>query len=292
MIELKFDEPYFLRNLVIHPIVGGNGGNYITVDEARESGRLTINDTGVVEEVDIDFGGGGNLFILDGEEILGALQNRVFNTSMIATRAVRKRVPVTCVEQHRWEGDRVFSHSDVVAYPSLRSILASSVTNSIKLSRSFKADQRAIWKSVKETLKSFKVNSVTSSMHDAFSTLRNEIDRFVEEAEFPENTRGFIAVAGNKILGMDVFAGPELFKKLRKKLLRGYALEALTMMSRRTVSGSDDIKDFVNYVFSRDYLKTEGVIEGEELRYTDDKIAAHALRKGGEVIHFASFPLK
>ncbi len=292
MIKLKFDEPYFLRNLVIHPIVGGNGGNYVTVDEAREAGSLTINDTGRVEEVDIDFHGGGNLFILDGEEILGALQNRVFNTSMIATQAVRKSVPVTCVEQHRWEGDRIFSHSDVVAYPSLRSILASSVTKSLKVSKSFKSDQRAVWRSVKETLKSFRVNSVTSSMHDAFTTLKDEIERFVEEAEFPENTKGFIAVAGNKILGMDVFAGPELFKKLKKKLLRGYALEALTMMSRRTDVGMEDINDFIRYVFSRDYLKTKGVLEGEELRYTDDRVAAHALKKGGEVIHFASFPLK
>ncbi len=292
MMDLKFDEPYFLRNLVIHPIVGGNGGSFLTVDEARQAGMLSINDTGMVEEVDIDFGGGGNLFILDGEEILGALQNRVFNTSMIATEPVQRRVPVTCVEQHRWEGDRIFSHSDVVAYPSLRSILASSVTRSLKVSRSFRADQKAVWKSVKNTLKTFKVSSVTGSMHDAFSTLKDEIDRFVEEAEFPENTRGFIAVAGNKILGMDVFVGPELFRKLRKKLLRGYALEALTRMSGRTIPSTDEIKDFVKYLFSRDYLKTPGVIEGEELRYSDKKVAVHALKKGGEVIHLAGFPVK
>ena len=291
MMQLKFDEPYFLRNLVIHPIVGGNGGNFLTVEEARERGLLTINDTGQVNEVDIDFGGGGGLFVLDGEEIVGALQNRVFNTSMVATNPVRKRVPVTCVEQNRWSGDRIFSHSDVVAYPSLRSILASSVTQSVKKSRSFKADQQAVWKSVKSTLKSFQVRSMTSSMHDVFSTLKDEIERFIEDVEFPENTRGFIAVAGNKILGMDVFAGPGLFKKLQEKLLRGYALEALTMMDRRGQVEMDKIKDFTNYLFSRDYIKTPGVIEGEEWRYADRKVAAHMLKKDEEVIHFAGFPL-
>ena len=90
---------------------------------------------------------------------------------------------------------------------------------------------------------------------------------------------------------MDVFAGPGLFKKLQEKLLRGYALEALTMMDRRGQVEMDKIKDFTNYLFSRDYIKTPGVIEGEEWRYADRKVAAHMLKKDEEVIHFAGFPL-
>ena len=132
---------------------------------------------------------------------------------------------------------------------------------------------------------------MTSSMHDVFSTLKDEIDRFIEDVEFPEDTRGFIAVAGNKILGMDVFVGPGLFNKFHKKLLRGYALEALTMMDRRGQVGMEEIKEFTDYLFSRDYIKAPGVIEGEEWRYADRKVAAHILRKDGEVIHFAGFPI-
>ncbi len=290
--DLKIDEPYFLRNLVIYPILGGNGGSYLTLEEAKERGLLSISDTGVVNEAEFDFGGGGSVFVLDGEEIVGALQNRVFNTSMVASKPVSVRVPVTCVEQNRWSGNREFFHSGVVAYPSLRSLLASSVTKSLKVNRSFKANQSAVWKSVRSTLNSLRVNSVTSSMHDAYSTLRDEIDRFVEDSEFSEDTRGFIVLAGKKILGMDIFVGPGLFKKMKKKLLRGYALEALgAMMSGQGEPDETEMQKFIDYVFSKDYMETDGVIEGKELRFADKKAVAHALKLDDEVIHFAAFPV-
>ncbi len=288
----RIGEPYFLRNLVIYPIIGTGNGNYLSIEEARDRGVLFLNDTGVVNEAELDFEGGGRLFVLDGEEIIGALQNRVFNTSMVASKPVSARVPVTCVEQNRWSGNREFHHSGVVAYPSLRSILASSVTQSLKLNKSFKSDQSAIWKSVRSTLKSFRVKSVTSSMHDAYSTLRDDIDRFVEDAEFSEDTKGFIVVAGKKILGMDIFVGPGLFKKMSKKLLRGYALEALeSMMYGPGDFKEAEIQNFIDYVFSRDYMVADGVIEGQELRFADKKAVAHALKLNNEVIHFAAFPV-
>jgi len=289
---LKIGEPYFLRNLIVYPLLGGDDGDYLTIEEARQRGLLKISDTGVVNEAELDFGGGGSLFVLDGEEIVGALQNRVFNTSMIASKPIEVKVPVTCVEQNRWSGDREFLYWGIVAYPSLRSILASSVTRSLKLTKSFKADQSAVWKSVRNTLKSFRVNSVTSSMHDVYSTLRDEIERFVEDSEFSEDTRGFIVVAGEKILGMDIFVGPGLFKKMKEKLLKGYALEALgSMMYARGELSEDKVKEFMNYVFSKDYMVTDGVIEGKELRFADKKAVPHALKLNDEVIHFAAFPV-
>jgi hypothetical protein len=42
------------------------------------------------------------LLLLDGEELVGAKQNRILNTTVLVDAHVTVTIPVSCVEQGRW----------------------------------------------------------------------------------------------------------------------------------------------------------------------------------------------
>ena len=86
----------------------------LTADPAPEPDWLTLGEAGdavVIEEVSH----GGHVptlvvtntadrpvLLLDGEELVGAKQNRVLNTTVLVARGARLDIPVSCVEQGRW----------------------------------------------------------------------------------------------------------------------------------------------------------------------------------------------
>lgn len=41
-------------------------------------------------------------FLLDGEELVGAKQNRILNLSILVPGQTSLEIPVSCVEQSRW----------------------------------------------------------------------------------------------------------------------------------------------------------------------------------------------
>lgn len=287
---LKIEEPYFLRNLVIVPLKSERDANgFATLDEALNSGELVVEDSGEVEIVYLNYGGSSPLFVLDGEEVVGALQNRVFNTSFVVEER-RVEAPVTCVEQGRWSGGRVFKSSLTSAYPSLRAILASSVTESLESGIGFKSNQGLVWKSVRDTLKSLNVKSMTLSMHDAFDVLEDDIERYVEELEIPERSVGFIAFSGKEFVGMDVFGSSKLFEKLGGKLVSSYALEAL-MRKDGGFPEDEEIRALLSELREIQYREFPSLTSGVELRARTENLVAKGLKREGEVIHFSAFPL-
>jgi len=290
--EVRYGEPFLLRNLAVVPLSGnGREGRYYVLDEALEGGVAAVEDTGVVESVYLEYTGDLPLFIVDGEEIVGALQNRIVNTAVLVEEPTRTELPVSCVEQGRWSGSRTFGPSRSSAYPSLRALLASSVTDSLRRRGEHLSNQGAIWRSVSSTLESFRVKSMTQSMHDVYASLEDDINRYLEDMELPGDAVGFMAWAGGKFLGLDYFWNGELFRKLSDKLLRSYALEAM-MMGATGFPEEGEIKGVLATVRRRKFREFPAVSSGIEYRYKGRDYVGRALFRGeGELLHLAFFPV-
>ena len=66
----------------------------VTVEEVSESGsvpNLLVENKGDIR-----------ILFIEGEELVGAKQNRVLNTSVLIAAKSRVKIPVSCVEAGRW----------------------------------------------------------------------------------------------------------------------------------------------------------------------------------------------
>src|SRR5262245_32415074 len=107
LANLRLGEPAAFRNLIVFPLFGCNdrAPEYLTLDEALEQGlaRVTeVSEGGSVPELAFENDGARRVLLVDGEELVGARQNRVLNLSILVAPKSKVVIPVSCVEQGRW----------------------------------------------------------------------------------------------------------------------------------------------------------------------------------------------
>ena len=99
--------PKTAGSLAFFPLFRDTPGTfpYLTLGEALERHVLVITEVsqgGSVPELAVENSGDTAVLLLDGEELRGAKQNRVLNTSILLAPKARYVVPVSCTEQGRW----------------------------------------------------------------------------------------------------------------------------------------------------------------------------------------------
>ncbi|MBE0433298.1 hypothetical protein IBX73_07525 [candidate division WOR-3 bacterium] len=217
-------EPVFLRNLTLYPVglASSNGAEVASVDEVLrdELGEFRELDTPRVDEIEFDNRSDKPVLMLDGEEITGSLQNRIIAASTYVEPHSARSIGVICAEEDRWDKLGAFT-TGCCSYPGVRAILSGRGRRKDGL-------QQTVWDEIERKLTVTRTRSATSSMHDIYDNLEDEVGRYVEGFHgLNHNTIGFIGVAGGKILGCDVFAGPATYRKYESRLLRSYALDAI-----------------------------------------------------------------
>src|SRR6476469_7377273 len=93
---------------------GGGAVNYLLADEAIAAGAVTVEEvgeSGSVPDLLVENRGDSRVLFIEGEELRGAKQNRVLNTSVLVAARSKTKIPVSCVEQARWRyRSRQFGH--------------------------------------------------------------------------------------------------------------------------------------------------------------------------------------
>jgi hypothetical protein len=111
MIEnLQIGDAVEHRGIVIAPLFPRRDpvAAYLTLDEAL-AGGLRIRETsesGSVPELVVENPLEARVLLFDGEELIGAKQNRILNVSVLVEAKTTLTIPVSCVEQGRWSRDR------------------------------------------------------------------------------------------------------------------------------------------------------------------------------------------
>src|SRR5262245_17304210 len=93
--------PATFRNLTLSPLVARNEQDvdYIVLDEALARGWIEITESGEhghVPELRVVNRGDVPVLILDGEELLGAKQNRILNLTVLVPPNHASTLPVSC----------------------------------------------------------------------------------------------------------------------------------------------------------------------------------------------------
>src|ERR671937_2837604 len=104
--RLQLGEPIEHRGIVIAPLFPrvDPKADYVTLEEALPLGfRVTeVDASGAVPELLAVNPLDKPVLLYDGEELLGAKQNRILNVTVLVAPKRETRIPVSCVEQGRW----------------------------------------------------------------------------------------------------------------------------------------------------------------------------------------------
>ncbi|HPW70167.1 MAG TPA: hypothetical protein PLA82_11960, partial [Deltaproteobacteria bacterium] len=155
---------------------------HLVLKEAMEQGLITIgevNERGHVPQLKVTSNASAPVLILDGEELFGAKQNRVLNTTVLLRKHSATIIPVSCTEQGRWHYEsKTFTESGIIMSPRLRELKNRSVQESLRMTREFRSDQGAIWDGIRDQADHASVSSPTSAMRDVHENRREDISDY------------------------------------------------------------------------------------------------------------------
>lgn len=284
--------------LHLFPLAGGTTSaeeEFTLLDEALEGGALRVeelDERGSVPELRVINGGTMPVLILEGDELIGAKQNRVVNSSVLVAAASELVLPVSCVERGRWSRrSRDFSSGSATPHLSLRHLKSRSVHASLRRGRGHRSDQGAVWEEVDRLASLHDSPSPTDALQDTRAGLSERLAVFgTLSEEIPERTRGVVVAIGDRPVALEVLAGPRSFAKVLPKRLAGYALEALEHEGDSTLSDSSTVTRFLADVAAARREEHPAAGEGIDVRFEGEGLAGYALCGNGSVLHAAAFP--
>jgi hypothetical protein len=121
--------------------------------------------------------GADPLLLVDGEELVGAKQNRIVNLTIMVAPQSHLTIPVSCVEAGRWRArSRAFSSAPRTQYATGRAKRMAQVSQSMAFGH-YTSDQSEVWADIAE--KSSRLN--TSSPTGAMAALFADNTAFIDE---------------------------------------------------------------------------------------------------------------
>jgi len=286
------------QNLTMMQIIRDENGcsDYVTLDEAlaKEWAEITeVSDGGQVSELKIIVKGTAPVLLLDGEELIGAKQNRVLNLTILAPAQRATVIPVSCVESGRWRRtSSAFSSPPRTQFAEGRAAKMRQVTASLSAAGRRASDQHDVWRRIADKSARLNAPSDTSAMSAVYEKVDPGLDEFVCAFTPLERQVGAVFYINDEPAGLELFDAAETWRKLSAKLIRSFALDAIDRQRRRAPTSDGPAPAvFVAAIASSAASSFAAVGEGDDVRFSGSDISAAALVARGRVIHLSAFPV-
>jgi hypothetical protein len=299
-------EKFIIKNaLGVIPVHSNKVGkiDYITYDEALKNKSISVTEVtegGSVPELKLKNNGDQRVLILDGEQLVGAKQNRILNTTVLVEAKDTLIIPVTCVEQGRWSysagkysGNRDMSGSRFQMKAAGRRRKAEAIHANLASNMSYVGDQCETWHELRSTMSEMNVDSPTSAMEDIYVSREEELKAFLEalaldQFDQSETIVGAVFTLEGKILGMDAFNKHSTVEKNWEKLINSYAIEAIHSKEKGNVD-LNSVNEFFKHILDADMNIFPPPGLGKDVRFQSDIVVGSGLVVDDEVVHLYAF---
>jgi len=227
------------------------------------------------------------LLLLAGELVSGGKQDRVIGKDrIIPAGAPPLPLDVFCVEHGRWTGTAQFAAANTIVHPSVRERAAvdqkqTEVWDAVRSGTTAKAPPAA--PAPRMTMGDIQGAIAGNGRTEAYEKIYQSqavgvsIDGFVDEVQRRfykatlglknERVIGVVVAYGGDVAWSDIFASGDLFDHYWHKLLRSYAVEALTRPSYRQAATRENASEFLRRLNGRETQETEpGVYRWREIK--------------------------
>jgi hypothetical protein len=288
--------PQQFENLTLFPLIAGAPAtpDYLLLDEALGRDLATVGEVsehGSVPELRFTNKGGDRVLLVDGEELVGARQNRILNVTILVGGGQQVVIPVSCVEQGRWAyRSRRFTSGKGTLFASARGKKTRQVSAALRASGSRRADQAEIWSDISAKSAALRVESATEAMADIYRDYAVRIEAYVKAFAPRPGQAGAVFAVNGRVAGAELFDSDITFLKFMAKLIRGYAMDAIE--DARADAGpsvEEAARRFLENIKAAALQRFPALAEGEDLRLESDTVAGGALCVDGRVVHLCAF---
>jgi len=288
-------KPMVYQNLAIFPLKLQEGSkqlNLLTLDEAIKREYIVIKEVadGQVNTVELENISDSWIFLLSGEIIAGAKQNRMIGKdTLIPPKSGKIKEQVFCVEHGRWvhESEK-FGSNEVNCNMDVRQAAKQT------------GDQSTVWNKVSENTKISNKENPTGKFDVIYEDkdIQKKIDEYMKTfsnlTKENKDMTGVAVVIGSEIKGVDVFGDRDLFEKLWPKLLKSYITDALTKEKvEKPAIKEKDIENFLNKAKEVKTEKDASAVAGTRLDFSSKEVVGgFIMDKNGNMVHYVQFPYR
>jgi hypothetical protein len=293
---LYLGEPQHFRNLTLFPIFRAQTAStpnreYVLLDDAIAAGtaRITeLHESGSVPELRFENLGNLPILLLDGQELIGAKQNRVLNLTILAPAKRNIVIPVSCVEAGRWQMASPELKPADVMYCRVRAARAAQVTDSMRADGLRRSDQSAVWADLASKESSLGTFSRTSAMSALYERNAITIDEYARAFSYQTGQCGVVFANADGGAGLDLFDHPATMRHYFNKLVKSFALDAMDS-SGSAPSEATDVSAFLARVASAQSFSEPAVGLGKDVRLTSSGVSGAALWSEDRYLHLCAF---
>jgi hypothetical protein len=222
------------KNMTLYCLLAAREADvdFTTLDEALDSGALAItelDESGSVPELKVTNKSDRKVLMLDGEELVGAKQNRVLNVTVLIAAQSETIIPVSCVEQGRWSyRSREFASARRAMSPAMRKKKSETVVMNLQEHDSFRSDQGTVWAEIDAKFERMAAApSPTMAMSDLYEAHEGNTDDHLKAFHPVDNQIGLVVFIDGETAGMELLDKFETFRKNHEKLVQSYVMDAL-----------------------------------------------------------------
>ena len=285
------------EGLTVHPLIRGSllNKDYLTLDEALAQNLARVSEVsegGSVPNLLFSNLGRQAVFLLDGEELVGAKQNRILNITVLAPAGKDTVIPVSCVESGRWHHTRDdFASAPRAQFSMSRAKKAARVSENLSAHSEAMSDQGEVWSDISGKMGRMHSHSDTSAVEQVYQDHEEKLAQFVAQLKCVEGQVGAVFSIKGRVTGLELFDAAETCQLLMPKIIRSYALDAIDPGYRgHQASGLGSPAEVLARLSESDYSTHKAVGEGEDLRFDSTPgIAGGALFARDRVVHLCAF---
>jgi ARG/rhodanese/phosphatase superfamily protein len=253
---------------------------YVGLDEAVSRGFTVseIGHEGVVEWLLVENPLSELVLLYEGEELVGAKQNRIVEQTVLVGAGSSLKIPAKCVERGRWAHRSVhFAPAPRAAYPSLRQAQRA-------------GGQSGVWAEVAAKAARMQAFSPTEAAESMYVSRSSSLDEYVQALPRLDGQSGVLVGIGGRLVCLDYVSRSDVFAGVYLKLLRGYALDAVESPVDMPLSKAA-VGRFLGELELSERTHRPAVGLGEDGVFAGYAFGSE-LRVEGEVVGLSAFPVR
>lgn len=232
--NIRLGAPQSSRNLTVFPIVEeyDAGKVYLALKEAFAQELVSIEEVsegGLVPNLKIINKAQVPVLLVDGEELKGAKQNRIVNTSLLIPAESEAVIPVSCTEAGRWRyTSRNFEDAGHMMNAKARYKKSMRVSANLMSFGNYDAEQGKVWEDVDKLHRRSATSSLTRAMNDAYEQKESELTGFLNAFQPIPGQKGMLIFLNGHFFAIEYVSRSIAYVSLHEKWLKSHAIEAIS----------------------------------------------------------------